>query len=181
MSCFVPLLLNSRPMPMVLKISDYDGRGVLAFDLKHLLPLVDTVGADLTWHVIPGGETTWFLGQLTALNAVDEFAKQVESSENGVELTWRELLELADSVNQTVWGTFVGVKPEVAWPRFTDMFSDDCRYVDRATSSFYDSVEIAFQAVDSSYWLAYLQDADVRERIRALFDHVKVIDVVPTK
>ena len=168
-------------MPTIVKISDYDGRGVLAFDLKHLLPLVDTVGADLTWHVIPGGETTWFLGQLTALNAVDEFAKQVESSENGVELTWRELLELADSVNQTVWGTFVGVKPEVPWPRFTDMFSDDCRYVDRATSSFYDSVEIAFQAVDSSYWLAYLQDADVRERIRALFDHVKVIDVVPTK
>ena len=181
MSCFVPLLLNSRPMPMVLKISDNDGRGVLAFDLKHLLPLVATVGADLSWHVIPAGEMTWLLGELKSLKAIKEFTSKVEDSDIGVQLTWQDLGALADSINQCIWATFVGVLPETPWPGVADMFSDDCRYVDRATSSFYDSVEIAFQAVDSSYWLAYLQDADVRERIRALFDHVKVIDVVPTK
>jgi len=128
---------NLRKVPTtVLKISDYDGRGVLAFDLRHLLPLVATVGADLSWHVVPCGETTWFLGQLTALKTIDEFSKQVEASENGVQLTHREILELAESINQTVWGTFVGVRQETQLPALLDMFSDDCRYVDRAKSCF---------------------------------------------
>ena len=172
-----PSFGNLRKVPSVLKISDYDGRGVLAFDLRHLLPLVANEAADLSWYVIPAGETTWFLGQLTALKTVDEFSKQVEASENGVQLTHREILELAESINQTVWGTFVGVRQETKLPALLDMFSDDCRYVDRAAPRFYEVVEIGLQAVDSSYWLIYVRDAELMERIRATFDDVEVIEV----
>jgi len=164
-------------MPMVLKISDNDGRGVLAFDLKHLLPLVATVGADLSWHVIPAGEMTWLLGELKSLKAIKEFTSKVEDSDIGVQLTWQDLGALADSINQCIWATFVGVLPETPWPGVADMFADDSRYVDRAAPRFYTGVEVAIQAVDSSYWLLYVRDDVVRERIRAMFEDVEEIEV----
>jgi len=164
-------------MCSVLKISDDDGRGVLAFDLKHLLPLVANVGADLAWHVIPAGEMTWFLGELKSLKAIKELTDKVEDSEIGVKLTWQELDALAASINQCIWATFVGVRPETPWTGVAKMFANDGRYIDRAAPIFYETVEIAIQAVDCSYWLAYVRDAEVRERIRAAFDDVEVIQL----
>jgi hypothetical protein len=57
------------------------------------------------------------------------------------------------------------------------MFADDSRYVDRAAPRFYTGVEVAIQAVDSSYWLLYVRDDVVRERIRAMFEDVEEIEV----
>jgi len=164
-------------VPKVLKISDYDGRGVLAFDLKHLLPLIATVGTDLSWYVIPAAEMTWLLGDLKSLTPIKELTDKVEDSEIGVQLTWQELCALADSINQCIWATFVGMLLETPWPGVADMFADDGRYIDRAAPRFYETTEIAFQAVDSSYWLVYIRDDQVRERSRAAFDDVEVIDV----
>jgi len=164
-------------MPTVLKISDYDGRGVLAFDIKHLLPLVATIGADLNWHVIPAGETTWLLAKTTALKETQKFSELIEASDLGFEITWSELLELAESVTQCVWLTVIAVQSDTPWPGVNDIFSDNSRYIDRALPTFYESVEIALQAVDSSFWLVYGRDAEVREQIRTAFDDVEVIEV----
>jgi len=42
---------------------------------------------------------------------------------------------------------------------------------------FYETAEIALQAVDSSYWLVFVRDAEVRERIRAAFDDIELVEV----
>jgi hypothetical protein len=165
-------------MPTVLKISDLDGRGVLAFDLRHLLALLPAEGAaTLHWRVIPSKRTTFLLGKLTALKPVQAFAEEVDSSAEGVTLSWSELLELAESIHQSVRVTVIGIRADGELPSPSALFLDKRRTIDRATAAFYDAVEVAFEAMDSAYWLVYVQDDAVRERIRAAFDEVEVIEV----
>jgi hypothetical protein len=163
-------------MPTILKLSDLDGRGVLAFDLRHLLPLVEGVASDLVWRVLPAAETTWLLGTASAVIPVQQFSIRVDDSKDGVDLSWIELQDLAESIHQTVCCTFIAARLGTALPDLANMFLDEWRYVDRAAVSFYEAIEIAFQAVDSSFWLVYIRKGDLRERIREAFEDVESID-----
>jgi len=164
-------------VPTVLKIPSHDIQGMV-IDIRHLLPHVGDAAADLSWRVLPDFEAVWQCGRETDLKALYEFSDRVEDSENGVDLTWPELQELAQSIMQTVWGKFIGIRPDTPWPNLTDMLVSGYGYIDRTTSSFFDSVDIALMACDNSYWLVYVRDRDVRERVQAAFDNVESIEAI---
>ncbi|RYG19897.1 hypothetical protein EON82_20895 [bacterium] len=171
-------------MVEVLRIADvkpvlWNGREsrVLAFDLRNLLPLVVEEGPSLHWAAIPiGNEGTYILGNEGA-RSEEAFAlgEMVDADDEGVPLAWDDLVDLTDSVLQTVWGTFVGVRDPSAFAEIPQLFNGEWRYLDRGTEMFYDLVEIAFQAVDSSFWLVWAKDEAVRERIRGAFSAVETI------
>ena len=170
-------------MVEVLRVSDvreYDlpnGRTgqALAFDLRHLLPLVAGEGPSLRWAAIPMGESTEILGRGPRDEEAYALGARVDATEEGVPLDWADLNDLSASIMQTVWGTFVAVHDPAALAEIPSLFHDDWRYLDRASARFYDVVEIAFQAVDSSYWLVWARDEAARERIRGAFSSVETI------
>jgi hypothetical protein len=165
-------------MPSILKISDLDCGGALALDLRHLLPLIPAeAAAALQWRVIPSKRTTFLLGKLTALKPVQAFAEEVDSSAEGVTLSWRELLELAESIHQSVRVTIVGARADGELPSPSALFVDKRRTINRGTPGFYAAVEVAFQAMDCAYWLVYVRDDGVMERLRADFCEVEMIEV----
>jgi hypothetical protein len=160
----------------VLKINDLTESGVLAIDLKNLIALILSEGQRLTWRAFPMAESMEIVGDLTPLgtNAV-EFEQRVDASESGVALRWDDLVTLAGCIDQTIWGMFLGCQDAAAFAGSGRWFLDDWHYLDRAARGFYASVEIGFQAVDSSYWFVYARDAAVRERIRSAFTNVEVV------
>jgi len=93
-------------------------------------------------------------------NRSDEFAKRVEASEFGVELTCTLYRVVRTHPPNRFRHIHCG-SAETPWPGVTDMFSDDSRYIDRALPTFYETVELAIQAVDSSYWLVFVRDAEL--------------------
>jgi hypothetical protein len=171
-------------MVEVLRISDmtpvlWNGREsrVLAFDLRDLLPLVALEGPSLHWAAIPIGNESTFITGNEGPRAEEAFAlgELVDASEEGVPLAWEDLADLSGSVLQTVWGTFVGVRDPTVFAEIPRLFNGDWRYLDRGTERLYDSVEIAFQAVDSSFWLVWVKDESLRAPIRGAFSSVETI------
>jgi hypothetical protein len=164
-------------MPTIFRISDASERGYLSFDLRDLVALVEPEAAHLCWHAIPMGEQTWIMVDETASQTMLDLPARVDASPNGVELSWPEMQELAASTHQTIWGTFIGIQPKTPLPSIAEMFPDKWHYFNQAMSVFFDVVEIAIQAVDSSFWHLYARDDKVMERIRAAFADVGFIDV----
>jgi hypothetical protein len=166
-------------MAEILKISDLTEGKFLAFDLHDLVALIPSEGERLTWCVFPMGESLEVSGDgfpygLTA----EEFGRRVDASGSGVPLPWEGLLALALSIHQTIWGLFLGCQKAEVFTEIGAMFDDDWRYLDRASPAFYDAIDIAFQAVDSSFWLVSAKDPTVRERIRNAFRDEEVIATV---
>lgn len=148
---------------------------VLAFDLRDLLPLVTDEGSLLYWAAIPMGEGTEILGRGPRDEEAYALGAKVDATEKGVPLDWEDLNDLTSSILQTVWGTFVAFRDPTSFAEIPSLFNDDWRYLDRASVRFYDLVEIAFQAVDSAYWLVWAKHEVVRERIRGAFAAVETI------
>jgi hypothetical protein len=125
------------------------------------------------------GEATEITGDLTPLGTTAmAFGQRVDASPAGVPLSWNDLSALADAIDYTVWGTFLGCGKRADFAGLAALFLDDYRYLDRTAPEFYETVEIAFQAVDGWFWLVYARDNALRETIRNAFDDV---EVVPTK
>ena len=164
-------------MTEVLKIEDLHN-GTLAFDLSELLPLVEDVGPSLSWRVFPMGASTELHSYDGAISAsVVELANKVDNSQDGVDISWSDLLALSNIVDQTDWGTFIACRSSSQFSGLSAHFAADWMYVDRALPAFYANVEVAFQAVDSSFWLVYLTSEDVLRRARNRFQHVEQIVV----
>jgi hypothetical protein len=160
----------------VLRIKDLSERRVLGFDLRDLLDLVADEGPCLHWAAVPMGESTFITGNG---GPRDEeafgLAERVDDSGVCIPLDWHDLVDLSNSILQTIWGTFVGVRNEADLADVPNLFLDRWHYVDRANARFYETVDLAFQAVDSSFWLVWARDDTVRERIRGAFEDVETI------
>lgn len=124
---------------------------------------------------IPMGEGTDVLGRGPRDEEAHALGARVDATEEGVPLGWDDLVDLSGSIMQTVWGTFVAVRDPAAFAEIPSLFHDDWRYVDRASARSYESVEIAFQAVDCGHWLVWAKDERVRERIHDAFTAVETI------
>jgi hypothetical protein len=172
-------------MPGLLKMTDTrsyvtdQGRdfSCLAFDIRHLLALIPEDGPRLAWSVFPmgmGTEITWDADGFQGEDA-EEFCWQVDESATGMVMAWQELVALAAAVHQTVWGTYVGCQSEAAFDGLAKLHGDDWMYLHQAISAYYEAVELAFQAVDSSFWLAYTRDDAVLQRISDGFQSVKTL------
>lgn len=158
----------------VLRISDAH-EGMLCFDLRDLLRLVESEGPSLAWGAISAGEGTWVTPHGPRQEEVAALADRVDGSKHGIPFEWSDLLDLSNSIFQTIWGTFVAVRDPAAFSEIPQLFHDSYCYVDRASARFYELVEIVFQAVDSSFWLVWIKDPEVRERIRGAFQAVQTI------
>jgi hypothetical protein len=118
-------------------------------DLHHLVARIPSRGERLDWCAFPMGETMEITGDLTPLGTTAvAFGRRVDAAPAGVPLSWKDLLALADAVDQTVWGTFLGCENSADFAGSAALFLDDYHYLDRAAPEFYETVEIAFQAVD---------------------------------
>lgn len=171
-------------MPGLLKITDKrvstgaNGKqfSMLAFDIGDLLALIPTEGLPLTWSVFPTGEGTEITGDFSPIGMTSvEFCSQVDEAEEGVMLSWEEMGEIAALIQQTIWGTYIGCKDAATFEGLITLYQDQWLYVDDATPAYYDAVEVAFQACDSSFWLVYARNDAVLQRIRTAFQSVETL------
>jgi len=167
----MPEVLRIRALVRAVSQTGVEG-GYLAFDLRHLLALVNPEGPNLRWHAIPMGEDFFVTGNGEEAEAAIEWCNRVDDFPEGRVTDWHSLRAMGDQIFQTIWGTFIALRPEVELPPVPSLFQDSWHYLDRATDAFYRDVEIAFQAVDSSFWLVWAKDEDVRNRIRNAFEDV---------
>jgi hypothetical protein len=117
------------------------------WDIKDFLGLVTEEGKDLFWDALDGD---------TEFEVVyrNEFCYLPEAP-----FSFQELQVFADRILQTVWGTYIGDRdPE-------RLKSIDNDYLDRIKDL---NIDIAFEAVDSSYWLVTARDEALLQRIEAL-------------
>ncbi|MES2459791.1 MAG: hypothetical protein V4671_04350 [Armatimonadota bacterium] len=147
-------------------------------ELHNLTSLIQSEGKRLAWRAFPMGETMEIVGDLSPLGTTAvEFGQQVDASDAGVALDWDSLNVLAEAIHQTIWGTFLGCKSNNSFAGLGAMFLDHYRYLDRATPEFYQTIDIGFQAVDSSFWLVYAKNEAVMECIGSAFEEVEGITV----
>ncbi len=168
-------------MAGIIKIKDAENR-CLAFDLYDLVSLVSAEGPHFMWGVFDLKEVTFkdcsglsresgLERTTTGLSLTEaQLYRRVEENPGGWIISWSELLVLADLVLQTIEGTYVGCVDAGV------LLSMDHDYLDDAGEAFYSAIEIAFQAVDSSYWLVYSKSDAILTRISNHF-----ADVTPIK
>ena len=172
-------------MPRIVKIedmemgTDYKGRAFrcLGFDIRDLLKVVPAEGQKLTWSIFPmGREPTEVTGDLSSVGlSVEQLEKQIESSPTGMVMTSERLLVIAEAIQQTIWGLYIGCRDAADFEQIAALPPEERQFLDTACSAFYERVEIGFQAIDSSFWLAYARDDAVIERISAAFSVVTVV------
>ena len=164
-------------MPGILKIEDTNGLGYLSFDIANLLALVPEEGAKWSWRLFSIGEGTEITGGRLPFSdlTVGEFAYSVDASEEGISLSWEMLNTFAATVHQTIWGTYIACQYAAYFPLLKSLYQDDWGDIDDASEEYYQLVEVAFQAIDSSYWLVYSKNDDFLQRITQTFHDVKVL------
>jgi hypothetical protein len=161
---------------VLLKISDNDD-GWLIFDLRDLVRLIPDLGPRLSWGALSVSNGGFDVAPTVAAQDEDlmDFARQVEDAEAAIPLTWNEVVRRSEQTHQTNWGTYLGHPPDRPLPPLEDLFTDSACYLDRTTATFTEEIELAFQAVDSTYWLVYAKDPAVRRRFKAAFRSVEPI------
>jgi hypothetical protein len=119
-----------------ISISDATETGALSFDLKEILPLLGPDAARSNWRV-------------REVEATGDGASELHRvSDEGATLTLSQLVELAESLLQTIDGEFSAYLPEAETPW------------------------LVIRAVDSSAFDVYSNKPDVLNRIRSSFRYV---------
>jgi hypothetical protein len=157
-------------MPGLIKISDLSERGALAFDIRNLLELVREEGEKLDWTMFPTDEGTDITCDLSSFGMIyGELLSRIDESGAGMSVSWDELTALAACIHQTIWGTYIGSKNAANNSIWSKSVEDVGLSLDSAPQQFYELTEIAFQAIDSSFWLVYARDWQVLQRIQNAF------------
>lgn len=143
------------------EIKDEDhGYGCLEVELMDILRLLEQEGQDLTWSIL----------ELEATGDADKLGKnmldieqEVDCSPQGLIVSWRELVRLANAFHQVINAVIVGSKRTALLTRSTTM------------SDLYISSELIVEAIDSSIWSVYAKEDVVLQRLQAAFRDVELV------
>lgn len=140
------------------------------FDLAGLLALISEEGPKLHWRVAANceGMEIFFEGGARGRSEEVVFSNAVESARNGLVVSWDELVDLGTRTRQTIWGAYFGfAEPEE--PDLPMLLNGEWMTFQEGTPEFFARVTIALQAVDSSFWMIYARNEEVRARLEAAF------------
>ena len=144
-------------MSQGIRIRDLDG-GFVNFDLAVLLKQFD--GSALHWSILEL-EATGDLGENKHLADV---VNQVRTSKCGLQVSWKELVDLASHLHQVIWGFVIGSQDPEALERYASEaeVSKNC--------------DIVIDVFDTTYCDVYARDQGLLDRISAGFPNSQPIE-----
>jgi hypothetical protein len=152
-------------MPNLVRIDDLIN-GAPAFDLKDVLCLLPPAAHMLTWRILDMSDGRGDAEKFAKLETCwPEINRKAQETADGMLVDWDTLVAYADAMLQIVDGLFVGCSKSDCLADLTEGYSD---------GDLYARVDIAIEAVDSSFWLVYARDETFLAGIETRFH-----DVVP--
>ena len=136
-------------MPAILEIRDVKAEGGLAFGIRELLDLVPAEGQDLWWSIFP------VYGEIDIVHHSERQYRTVKGLQSPAIVTWEDMSCFANTVSQTIWGTYIGCRDAAAFADLTALHGGKWLYLHQATPAYYEAIDIAFQAVDGGFWFVY--------------------------
>jgi hypothetical protein len=165
-------------MPGLIRVGANHESNSLEFDIAELVALVGEAGVRWLWNV----NLEWAIlmdeqeSQPHPL-IVRKVFDQTKTTKKSVTMSWEEMRALAASIRQTIWGDYIACEKAEYFTRLSALYLNDdgYNYIDRVHENFYTLTEIVFQAVDSSFWLIYVKDDTLLERIATAFQNVETL------
>jgi len=132
---------------------------VISVNLRHILKEI-TNGKKLNWAIL-------YIDVILKPNSdipIVQLEKQINHSQNGYEINWKNLTQFAEKIHQEIDITIIGFKNKENMHRYKE---------DR---EMYETCDIVIEIIDGGFWEVFSKDKDLILKLKEKFKDIELLE-----